>query len=1148
MSIIQRGVSSHAIRSGVSTVMRVTSMASGKIGIGQMASKDQVIENASRAVKKGLDSRITSIGYKASNTGLGEEQEHLLSGEDQIKRATTGPALTGLIKFTQTTLNTQMKKQGCDKHMLMKVVLEDEWQYRTCTSLPLTVLFFGLFVLCFQLHYSTSYINLQESALRVTLTNSAEHCSTPAQVFAWMNNTFFPFVWAMPNVPGSDRSGQLGPAQHQKLMGGVLMYTARGPSDNCTEVIFNDRPCYSSFKQQHDGDPVFNGWEGTVRRLTPEPEGEGWATWAARAVAPRRLDQIGPEVRLSIADPANKYMGYRKVIPMSMPISEIRENLARWSSPDMPLITPTTVVFGVQATVRNEQIGPGLVTTAWIYFQFSRGGAIYTSVELQTNILKTPMAGLATLGAWAVLLVGFTFFTPFRALSAARAGRGCSYFSRPANVFEWMLVIVGWIILVIFVLERVCMGRYQNYWNMYMDGRQSTTPLSVREYDQSWYWKLYAVVDLMGGLDNNLVVFVADYHIILLFRFLIASRGHPRLAITINTMNEGMVDLFHLFLVFGLILAAYVMAGHILMGHRLEWFATIHGSFGYIVSVVLQRQYDWGPIASKDTITVGIWVWTFMIIEVQVVINIVLAMIFDNYGAVRLHVTEKDTLWHTTRHLVTQLRLLSTWVSNHDLLTALSKCGKSESVNADRFRAMLPGISNEQLSHLFEAAKMRLFTTVLNSNKNLLPEAIASILIAIDEMRHGVRLIMNPPRPSDETERLLSMTEARGREETGPDETQGLDEFPEELDGPGRYEITHHNAAVRTRLELSSTLVQHLEAGTMVDVLLVVPYTEGDVSRLRARIEAPDGWISLGDPTSGYRFAKRRPEPEKPPPTEDKPGEYTVTHNNAAVRSTIELSSPIIEHLEVGTVITVLEVAPHAERELQRIRARIESPVGWISLIDPVSGHRFAERNPEPEPKVLEEDAPGKYTIVHNNAAVRSQLDMSSPIVKHLLAGTVVKVFEVVPHGEGDLARIRARIDNPAGWISLTDIATGYRFADRIPTPDKDWPDGAPLWLKTGLGDHLHRQRRLMDRMHFQLKAVEKELAQRGLVAGRFPFPSPQPPPPPVNPSADPEYRGPVSLSASEGRPRQVVHEPRPTQAPSSSVMAERPGKAGAPR
>eukprot|EP00439_Symbiodinium_sp_Y106_P043542 s412_g5.t1 len=70
---------------------------------------------------------------------------------------------------------------------------------------------------------------------------------------------------------------------------------------------------------------------------------------------------------------------------------------------------------------------------------------------------------------------------------------------------------------------------------------------------------------------------------------------------------------------------------------------------------------------------------------------------------------------------------------------------------------------------------------------------------------------------------------------------------------------------------------------------------------------------------------------------------------------------------------------------------------------------------------------------------VRTQdydISLSSPLVTEFTAGQMVNVVEVDYFDEDQYAsRKRARVENPAGWISLVDRDSGYRFAERLANP-----------------------------------------------------------------------------------------------------------------
>lgn len=78
-----------------------------------------------------------------------------------------------------------------------------------------------------------------------------------------------------------------------------------------------------------------------------------------------------------------------------------------------------------------------------------------------------------------------------------------------------------------------------------------------------------------------------------------------------------------------------------------------------------------------------------------------------------------------------------------------------------------------------------------------------------------------------------------------------------------------------------------------------------------------------------------------------------------------------------------------------------------------------------------QDDRPGPYKV-EQESIVNTVADYTSALaqeVTRLKVGTIVNVLEVMRRD--DLKRVRARIAEPEGWISLLDTSDGYRWAKR---------------------------------------------------------------------------------------------------------------------
>jgi len=103
-----------------------------------------------------------------------------------------------------------------------------------------------------------------------------------------------------------------------------------------------------------------------------------------------------------------------------------------------------------------------------------------------------------------------------------------------------------------------------------------------------------------------------------------------------------------------------------------------------------------------------------------------------------------------------------------------------------------------------------------------------------------------------------------------------------------------------------------------------------------------------------------------------------------------------------------------------RIRGRVDDPAGWISLASTDGRHKWALQT---EPGAAESSSPsaessylpGSYKLIRQTQ-LNSSLQRKDPEGLGIFdKGRIVNVVEVGITGD----RIRGRVDDPAGWISL---------------------------------------------------------------------------------------------------------------------------------
>ncbi|CAK0807897.1 unnamed protein product, partial [Prorocentrum cordatum] len=198
----------------------------------------------------------------------------------------------------------------------------------------------------------------------------------------------------------------------------------------------------------------------------------------------------------------------------------------------------------------------------------------------------------------------------------------------------------------------------------------------------------------------------------------------------------------------------------------------------------------------------------------------------------------------------------------------------------------------------------------------------------------------------------------------------------------------------------------------------------------------------------------------------DGPGMYRVLEKELPVNADASRTSAAVAQLAPGTVMQVVELAEQLDGG--RRRARIAQPAGWVTLANETSGFRFAERFGEPPlqpapaaasqapaappappaatsqalaappatPAVVltsQGDGPGMYRVLEKELPVNADASRTSAAVAQLAPGTVMQVVELAEQLDG--GRRRARIAQPAGWVTLANETSGFRFAERFGEP-----------------------------------------------------------------------------------------------------------------
>jgi uncharacterized membrane protein YeiB len=115
------------------------------------------------------------------------------------------------------------------------------------------------------------------------------------------------------------------------------------------------------------------------------------------------------------------------------------------------------------------------------------------------------------------------------------------------------------------------------------------------------------------------------------------------------------IDILHFLFVFGVIFVCYAIAGMVVFGSQLHEFSAFH--FAVFTSFkTLMGDFDFGGLFAVSKPAAMIWFWSFNILVLLVMLNMLLAIVMDQYTAVKGNAQDATTLVAQTTTLMRRQR------------------------------------------------------------------------------------------------------------------------------------------------------------------------------------------------------------------------------------------------------------------------------------------------------------------------------------------------------------------------------------------------------------------------------------------------------------------------------------------------------------
>lgn len=590
--------------------------------------------------------------------------------------------------------------------VLKDVVARQSKNKRGCLELPLNIAFFVLYAFAARLHEDITNVWLLESAMRHKLGTPLESVNTIDDVWAWMDGDMVSSLFVEKNmygesVPLPDRGRVM---FYNQIQGSVIVQQSR------------DKP--GPFGVPYVGPklpPEMEAWGKSKEGFIPKTD----ASKGGGASTSRRLSTVEAMwFAKGMTKPVKDDQKYEISLYPSVPVNDTKAML--WYLQQRRWLDEHTTKLRIIMLLLNGELGRPRLEQMVIELSFSRGGGIFSTVSLQALFLKhfpSGMVGLVSMGVdacWLIMLAVNSYFCVKTLWAAFIESQLRRHLSSPMVPMEWLIMALGWINVFGFLLQKAggdtVLGSIQTL-------RKTARTLNVT--DVATYDKGGALETQSEKLhaDSNKLITVMEYArlgiawmtLVLIFRFFSSFRLQPRLAVVTNTLRAVVPDLSHFLVVFLPTFFAYAISGHLLFGRRLESFATIQGAAGVCLRICYENEYEWMELSEVHFWEAAAWVWSFLLVVVLIMVNMVLAIVLDIYNEVRSGTDASQTIFLFAAQMFQQAKHFKQWVSDSDIGCLYAEgADDTTALKVENIIEAIPNITPSQQKMLLKACNLEM--------------------------------------------------------------------------------------------------------------------------------------------------------------------------------------------------------------------------------------------------------------------------------------------------------------------------------------------------------------------------------------------------------------------------------------------------------
>lgn len=589
--------------------------------------------------------------------------------------------------------------QVIERDILRSVVIEEGRRWSGCLMLPVTICFFAFYSAAASLHEDIGAGHLLDRPLREKLEPLLDNVLDISDMWNFVLKGYLPFFFQQ-----TDDSGRPLPQQqwgtiykYGQVKGGVVMEMQRSTKVQCSDSLSEHTWCYpqDSLSTDSFGLPISHLPVGKYTLLTgPDPllrcEEEGFSTSGCSS---RRLELLRDELAARMPSEGDNSKSFRFFVSSNVTYDRAAARIQYlinrgWVDEQTTQMVLKVIVLNYQLQIpRLEQVA--------ITFSLSRGGGIFVKfrVESLSQRAFTSTASYVMDTLFVIMLVASTLFVSWDLFKAVNKAEIRKYFSM-VNIVMWLTCLMGWLNVVSMIYQETLRTPVNE-----LLAQVSTSN------DEETVWDLNNAVDTMVRVLVGLRVFTAYAHLLFMCRSFLSLQWQPRLAVVTQTLAETAVDLFHFLLVLLPTWFAFAISGMMMFGRYLESFATIERAVATCFGIAVQSQWPWMDVSSENYLVAMTWSWTYLLLVVLIMLNMVLAIILDVYTEVSTRSGNTMTVWRQLKYIYSYIKHRKEWVNDATLLAQLPEMPQMISIR--ELREAFPQMHDVQLNVLLGFCRNR---------------------------------------------------------------------------------------------------------------------------------------------------------------------------------------------------------------------------------------------------------------------------------------------------------------------------------------------------------------------------------------------------------------------------------------------------------